>query len=148
MASSQEQLGFCIVGCGMIARFRWALAEVPGPIDRRWFRDLRRAREAMIKELALPDVAVYNDLATALHPEIDVVVITTPSGAIWSPPLPPRRRASMSSSRSPWRSPPTAATASSTPATQSGSALHHLSFPLWRCQLAAEAASRRAALAG
>jgi predicted dehydrogenase len=78
--------GFAIVGCGMIARFHArALAEVPGA--RLVALVSRRAAGArkMADELGLR-CDVYEDLGQALaRPDLDVVIITTPSGAHTEP---------------------------------------------------------------
>jgi predicted dehydrogenase len=78
--------GFCIVGCGMIARFHArALAEVPGA--RLVALVSRRAAGAkkMADELGL-HVDLYGDLSQALaRRDVDVVIITTPSGAHMEP---------------------------------------------------------------
>src|SRR5947208_2284937 len=74
--------GFAIVGCGMIARFHArALAEVPGTkLNVLVGRSEANARK-MIDELKLSCDAV-SDLAAALkRKDVDVVIITTPSGA-------------------------------------------------------------------
>src|SRR3954451_2440669 len=78
--------GFCIVGCGMIALFHArAFAEVP---DAKLVALVsRRAAGAkkMANELGL-NVDVYEDLAQALaRPEVDVVIVATPSGAHLEP---------------------------------------------------------------
>ena len=78
--------GFAIVGCGMIARFHArALAEVPGA--RLVALVSRRAAGAkkMADELGL-GCDVYEDLGQALaRPDVDVVIVTTPSGAHMEP---------------------------------------------------------------
>ena len=78
--------GFAIVGCGMIARFHArALAEVPGA--RLVALVSRRAAGArkMADELGL-HVDVYEDLSQALaRRDVDVVIVTTPSGAHMEP---------------------------------------------------------------
>ncbi len=79
-------LGFAIVGCGMIARFHArALAEVPGAkLTALVSRSADGARK-MATELNL-DVGRHTDLAEALaRPDVDVVIITTPSGAHLEP---------------------------------------------------------------
>ena len=79
-------LGFAIVGCGMIARFHArALADVPGT---KVTALISRSADSAVKmkdELKL-DCAIETDLATALsRPDVDVVIITTPSGAHMEP---------------------------------------------------------------
>ena len=79
-------LGFAIVGCGMIARFHArALADVPGT---KVTALVSRSADSAVKmkdELKL-DCAIETDLAKALRrPDVDVVIITTPSGAHMEP---------------------------------------------------------------
>jgi predicted dehydrogenase len=78
--------GFAIVGCGMIARFHArALAEVPGAKLVALVSRQAGSAKKMANELAL-SVDVYEDLAQALtRPDLDVVIITTPSGAHMEP---------------------------------------------------------------
>ncbi len=78
--------GFCIVGCGMIARFHArALAEVPGTkVVALVSRSTANAKK-MADELRL-SCDVYSDLAQALkRPDVHVVIVTTPSGAHMEP---------------------------------------------------------------
>src|SRR5262245_24552407 len=84
--SAEKPLGFCIVGCGMIARFHArALAEVPGTrLSCLVSRKAEGARK-LAQELSL-DCALETDLSAALaRPDVQVVVITTPSGAHLEP---------------------------------------------------------------
>ena len=79
-------LGFAIVGCGMIARFHArALADVPGT---KVTALVSRSADSAVKmkdELKLA-CAIDTDLAKALRrPDVDVVIITTPSGAHMEP---------------------------------------------------------------
>ena len=79
-------LGFAIVGCGMIARFHAkALAEVPGTKLRAVVSRSRANAEKMIAELGLAcDTAT--DVRNVLNrADIDVVIITMPSGAHLEP---------------------------------------------------------------
>ncbi|MCS7045105.1 MAG: Gfo/Idh/MocA family oxidoreductase [Gemmataceae bacterium] len=79
-------LGFAIVGCGMIARFHArALAEVPGAQLRAVVSRTQANADAMVRELNLTcDTAT--DLGAVLkRPDIDVVIVTTPSGAHLEP---------------------------------------------------------------
>ena len=79
-------LGFAIVGCGMIARFHArALAEVPGTK----LVALVSRREANAKSLA-DSLSIRCDIATDLaavlsRKDVDVVIVTTPSGAHMEP---------------------------------------------------------------
>lgn len=75
-------LGFAIVGCGMIARFHArALQEV---LDTRVVALVSRRRENAEKVAAESGILtcdIYQDLAPALmRSDLDVVIITTPSG--------------------------------------------------------------------
>ena len=79
-------LGFAIVGCGMIARFHGrALAEVPGArLVALVSRKPENAR-ALGDSLGL-DCAIYSEWAPALaRDDVDVVIVTTPSGAHLEP---------------------------------------------------------------
>lgn len=79
-------LGFAIVGCGMIARFHAkALAEVPGT---RLVALVSRT-EASARKLA-DSLGTPCDIATDLNavlkrPDVNVVIVTTPSGAHMEP---------------------------------------------------------------
>lgn len=78
--------GFAIIGCGMIARFHArALAEVPGARLVAVVSRTAANAEKMVKELSVPcDIAT--DLAQVLRrKDVDVVIITTPSGAHMEP---------------------------------------------------------------
>jgi predicted dehydrogenase len=78
--------GCAIVGCGMIARFHArALAEVPGAkllaLVSRNAANARKLAEAQQQALD-----IYTDLAPALQrPDIQIVIVTTPSGAHLEP---------------------------------------------------------------
>jgi predicted dehydrogenase len=81
-------LGCAIVGCGMIARFHArALAEVPGARLAALVGRNRASADSLLAEVAPPGpVAVHTDLAAALaDPAVDVVIVTTPSGAHLGP---------------------------------------------------------------
>jgi UDP-N-acetyl-2-amino-2-deoxyglucuronate dehydrogenase len=75
-------VGFAIVGCGMIARFHArALADVPGTRLVALVDSIPGRAEAMANELGL-DRAAAGDMAAALaRPDVDVVIVSTPSGA-------------------------------------------------------------------
>lgn len=79
-------LGFAIVGCGMIARFHGrALAEVPGA---RLVALVSRKRESAktLAETLGSDCATYTEVAPVLdRRDVDVVIVTTPSGAHLEP---------------------------------------------------------------
>jgi predicted dehydrogenase len=79
-------LGFAIVGCGMIARFHArALADVPGArlvalVSR------NRASAAKLAESLGLRCDLYTDLEPVLaRKDVDVIVVTTPSGAHMEP---------------------------------------------------------------
>jgi predicted dehydrogenase len=79
-------LGFAIVGCGMIARFHArALAEVPGAkLTAVVSRSEANARK-MLDELKL-DLPIFTRLEDAVRrPDVQGVIITTPSGAHMEP---------------------------------------------------------------
>jgi predicted dehydrogenase len=82
----ERPVGFAIVGCGMIARFHVrALAEVPGArVAALVSRSVERAR-SMATELGL-SCHLDTDLAAVLaRPDVDAVIVTTPSGAHLEP---------------------------------------------------------------
>jgi len=78
-----EKLGFAIVGCGMIARFHArALAEIPDAKIAALVSRSAGNGEKLLHETNTPACPVFADLGAALKaPGVDVVVITTPSGA-------------------------------------------------------------------
>ncbi len=86
MGISNDTIGFAIVGCGMIARFHArALAEVPGAkVTALVSRSAESARQLAAETgLACP---CHSDLIEALgQPDVDAVLITTPSGAHLEP---------------------------------------------------------------
>ena len=85
-ASGDDDFGFAIVGCGMIARFHArALAEVPGArVAALVSRNLDNARK-LAADLGL-DCPACTDLAAALaRPDVRAVIVTTPSGAHLEP---------------------------------------------------------------
>jgi UDP-N-acetyl-2-amino-2-deoxyglucuronate dehydrogenase len=83
---SSNQIGFAVVGCGMIARFHArALAEVPDArLEALVSRREANAR-AMATELGL-DCALATDLNAVLaRPDVQAIIVTTPSGAHLEP---------------------------------------------------------------
>ena len=80
-------LGFCIVGCGMIARFHArALAEVPGTRVAALVSRTPANADALLKETNTPVCPVFATVEEAVKaPGVDAVVITTPSGAHLEP---------------------------------------------------------------
>ena len=80
-------MNFAIVGCGMIARFHArAIAEIPGCRVAALVSRSAASATTMAHELQLRDCQCSTDLAAVLaRPDIDIVVITTPSGAHLEP---------------------------------------------------------------
>ncbi|HKA06519.1 MAG TPA: Gfo/Idh/MocA family oxidoreductase [Gemmataceae bacterium] len=80
-------LGFCIVGCGMIARFHVrALAEVPGTRVAALVTRYPASAEKLIADTGMAPVPVYTELSQPLKREdVHVVIVTTPSGAHLDP---------------------------------------------------------------
>jgi predicted dehydrogenase len=88
MSLSTQPIGFAIAGCGMIARFHArALAEVP---DARLTALVSRSEagaRGMAEEMGL-SCALATDLNAVLtRPDVQAVIITTPSGAHLEPAL-------------------------------------------------------------
>jgi predicted dehydrogenase len=81
-----KPLGFAIVGCGMIARFHArALAEVPGTRVAALVSRKRDSAQKMAQELGL-DCPLETDLSAVLaRPDVQGVIVTTPSGAHLEP---------------------------------------------------------------
>jgi predicted dehydrogenase len=79
-------IGFAIVGCGMIARFHArALAEVHGARLSALVSGSEARARAMADELGL-NCALATDLAAVLaRPDVQAVIVTTPSGAHLEP---------------------------------------------------------------
>lgn len=84
---SKQTLGFAIVGCGMIARFHVrALAEVPGARVAVLVTRNPVSAQRLIDETGIAPVPIFTDLADALkRPDVQVVIVTTPSGAHLEP---------------------------------------------------------------
>lgn len=82
-----DQLGFALVGCGMIARFHArALAEIPEARIAALVSRSPGNGEKLLQETNTPKCPVFATLEEALKaPGVDVVVITTPSGAHLEP---------------------------------------------------------------
>lgn len=85
--STDQTLGFAIVGCGMIARFHArALAEVPGTRVAALVTRNPASAEKLIAETGLPAVPIVTNIGDALkRPDVHVVIVTTPSGAHLEP---------------------------------------------------------------
>src|SRR5437764_11295099 len=81
-----RELGFGLVGCGMIARFHIkALAEIAGTCVVALVDSVSGAAERLAADVKLP-AGCYSDLGLFLkHPGLDVVVVCTPSGAHLEP---------------------------------------------------------------
>lgn len=80
-------LGFALVGCGMIARFHArALAEIPGARVAGLVSRTPANAQALLAETNTPPCPVFATVEDAVKaPGVDVVVITTPSGAHLEP---------------------------------------------------------------
>jgi UDP-N-acetyl-2-amino-2-deoxyglucuronate dehydrogenase len=78
-----QDLGICIVGCGMIARFHIrALSEIPGTRVAALVDSVPGAPQRLADEVKLPGVTCHTDLGEALKQKgVDVVIVSTPSGA-------------------------------------------------------------------
>jgi predicted dehydrogenase len=83
MASTRNPLGCAIVGCGMIARFHArALADVPGTKLVALMDSIPGKAAAMAQEVGLDSSAAATELSAILaRPDVDVVIVSTPSGA-------------------------------------------------------------------
>jgi predicted dehydrogenase len=83
-----QQVGFAIVGCGMIARFHArALAEVPDARLTALVSRSEASARAMAEQLGL-DCALATSLDAVLaRPDVQAVIVTTPSGAHLEPAL-------------------------------------------------------------
>ena len=84
---STSNLGFCVVGCGMIARFHVrALADVPGTRLAALVTRNPASAEKLIADTGSPTVPIFTDVAEALkRSDVHVVIVTTPSGAHLEP---------------------------------------------------------------
>jgi predicted dehydrogenase len=85
--STDQTLGFAIVGCGMIARFHVrALADVPGTRVAALVTRNPASAEKLIAETSLPAVPIFTNIGDALkRQDVQVVIVTTPSGAHLEP---------------------------------------------------------------
>jgi predicted dehydrogenase len=84
-----DQLGFAIVGCGMIARFHAnALKEIPQARVAALVSRTRGNAEGLLSETGIPTCPVFETVEESLRaPGVDAVIITTPSGAHREPAL-------------------------------------------------------------
>lgn len=82
-----EPLGFCIIGCGMIARFHArALSEIPGAKVAALVSRTPANGQTLLAETGLPACPVFATVEEAVKaPGVDAVIITTPSGAHLEP---------------------------------------------------------------
>jgi len=82
-------LGFAIVGCGMIARYHArAIAEIPDARVAALVSRTAANAEQLLTETGTPNCAICPTLDDALKlPDVDAVIITTPSGAHSEPAL-------------------------------------------------------------
>lgn len=80
-------LGFAIVGCGMIARFHIrALLEIHGTHVAALVSRSAENGKKLIAEMGIPPCPVFGTVEEAVKaPDVDVVIITTPSGAHLEP---------------------------------------------------------------
>lgn len=80
-------LGFALVGCGMIARFHArAIAEIPGARVAGLVSRTPANAQSLLAETNTPACPVFATVEEAVKaPGVDVVVITTPSGAHLEP---------------------------------------------------------------
>ena len=84
-----EQLGFAIVGCGMIARFHVkAIKEIPAARVAALVSRTPNNAQEVLKETGIPACPIFATIDDALKaPGVDAVIITTPSGAHRDPAL-------------------------------------------------------------
>jgi UDP-N-acetyl-2-amino-2-deoxyglucuronate dehydrogenase len=84
-----DQLGFAIIGCGMIARFHArAIQEIPTARIAALVSRTSASGQKLIEETCIPSCPVFPSVEEAVrHPGVDVVIITTPSGAHLEPAL-------------------------------------------------------------
>lgn len=84
-----DTIGFCILGCGMIARFHVrALAEVPGARVTALVGRTPDAPAKLASEMGLANASIETNLAEALkRQDVHVVIICTPSGDHLEPAL-------------------------------------------------------------
>jgi len=82
-ADIMAERGFAIVGCGMIAEFHIrALADVPGARLAALVSRNSANAEKILAKTQTPPVPITDSLETVLkRPDVDIVIITTPSGA-------------------------------------------------------------------
>jgi UDP-N-acetyl-2-amino-2-deoxyglucuronate dehydrogenase len=84
-----EQLGFAVIGCGMIARYHAAaIQEIPAArVAALVSRNPDHARD-LIRDAKIPACPVFTSVEEAVKaPGVDAVIVTTPSGAHREPAL-------------------------------------------------------------
>ena len=81
--ANHNALGIAIVGCGMIARFHTrALAEIPSLKLTTLVTRNPASAEKLIAETGIGPATICTRLEDALkRPDVDLVIVTTPSGA-------------------------------------------------------------------
>jgi predicted dehydrogenase len=84
-----DQLGFAVIGCGMIARFHArAIAEIPQARVAALVSRTPANAHKLLTETGTPPCPVFTTVEDALRaPGVDAVIITTPSGAHLEPAL-------------------------------------------------------------
>src|SRR5215831_16965823 len=84
-----QQLGFAIVGCGMIARVHArAIQTIPGARVAALVSRTPDNGRTLLAETKTPACPVFGTVAEAVKaPGVDAVIITTPSGAHLEPAL-------------------------------------------------------------
>ena len=82
-----NELGFALVGCGMIARFHAkAIAEIPGTRVAALVSRSPAGSAKLIEETSMPQCPAFATVEEAVKaPGVDIIVITTPSGAHLEP---------------------------------------------------------------
>ena len=84
-----DQLGFAVIGCGMIARFHArAIQEIPSARIAALVSRTPASGQKLIEETGIPSCPVVGTVEEAVRmPGVDAVIVTTPSGAHLEPAL-------------------------------------------------------------
>jgi UDP-N-acetyl-2-amino-2-deoxyglucuronate dehydrogenase len=84
-----DQLGFAVIGCGMIARFHArAIQEIPSARIAALVSRVPASGQKLIQETGIPSCPVVGTVEEAVRlPGVDAVIVTTPSGAHLEPAL-------------------------------------------------------------
>jgi UDP-N-acetyl-2-amino-2-deoxyglucuronate dehydrogenase len=84
-----DQLGFAVIGCGMIARFHArAIQEIPSARIAALVSRASASGQKLIEETGIPSCPVFATVEEAVRlPGVDAVIVTTPSGAHLEPAL-------------------------------------------------------------